>query len=286
MRAKRIEKIPIAQIRVLSPRARNAVTFRGIVGNIQSVGLKKPITLFRRQPAADGTQYDLVCGQGRLEAIGALGGKNIPAILTDAPLKDRYLMSLVENVARKRPPLSNLLLEVRSLKKRGYKNSVIALKLGMGHTYVDGIVRLLHDGEDRLVEQVEAGTVPLSIAIKIATAGREELQRALSEAYEEGHLRGAKLAAVQRLIARRSAKSRKRSEFPLPQNTTGQSLAREYERHTQKQRAMLHRAATVGERLALLCGALKQLLSDQVFVQLLRSAGLDTIPSQLASRVQ
>src|SRR5258706_15745987 len=160
MRAKRIEKIPISQIRVLNPRTRNAVTFRGIINNIGAVGLKKPVTVFRREISSDGTQYDLVYGQGRMEAIAALGGRAVPAIITDAPLKDRYLMSLVENIARKRPPLSDLVREVRSLIRRGYKNSVIAQKLGMGHTYVDGIVHLLRCGEDRLVEQVEAGPVP------------------------------------------------------------------------------------------------------------------------------
>jgi len=36
MKAKRIEKIPISQIRILNPRTRNAVTFRGIINNIVS----------------------------------------------------------------------------------------------------------------------------------------------------------------------------------------------------------------------------------------------------------
>jgi ParB family chromosome partitioning protein len=217
-----------------------------------------------------------------MEAIAALGGRAVPAIITDAPLKDRYLMSLVENIARKRPPLSDLVKEVRSLKKR-YKNSVIAEKLGMGHTYVDGIVHLLQHGEDRLVEQVEAGTVPLSIAIKIATAGSIEVQRAMSEAYEKGELRGAKLVTVQRLIARRS--SQQRQSDPAERPST-KDLARAYERHTLKQRAMVRRASIVRERLALLRAALKRLLADQEFVRLLRSEGLDTIPEQVASHIQ
>jgi len=282
MKGKRIEKIPISQIRILNPRTRNAVTFRGIIHNISAVGLKRPVTVFRRKISSDGTQYDLVYGQGRMEAIAALGGKVVPAITTDAPLKDRYLMSLVENIARKRPPLSDLVKEVRSL-MRGYKNSVIAQKLGMGHTYVDGIVNLLRRGEDRLVEQVEAGTVPLSIAIEVATAGSQEVQRAMSEAYEKGELRGAKLVTVQRLIARRSI--RHRQSGPAERTST-KDLAREYEQHTLKQRAMVHRAAIVRERLALLRAVLKRLLADQEFVRLLRSEGLDTIPEQVTSHIQ
>ena len=38
-----IESIPISEIRVVNPRARNKVTFQNIVANIRHVGLKKPI---------------------------------------------------------------------------------------------------------------------------------------------------------------------------------------------------------------------------------------------------
>jgi ParB family chromosome partitioning protein len=194
MKTQRIERIPISQIRVVNPRSRNKIAFRTIINNIGTVGLKKPITVFKRKPAKDGTCYDLVYGEGRMEAVGALGGKDIPAIVTEAGAKERYLMSLVENVARRRPRSSELLREVQRLKQAHYKNSAIADMLGMGHTYIEGIVRLLKCGENRLVEQVEAGTVPLSIAIRIATVGPEDLQRSLNEAYRTGDLRGAKFA--------------------------------------------------------------------------------------------
>src|SRR5882724_5476372 len=116
MKTQHIDRIPISQIRVVNPRSRNKMTFRVIVNNIQAVGLKKPITVFRRKLAKDGTCYDLVFGQGRLEAVAALGSRDVPAIVTEASRKERYLMSLVENIARKRPRGSELLHEVRRLK--------------------------------------------------------------------------------------------------------------------------------------------------------------------------
>jgi ParB family transcriptional regulator, chromosome partitioning protein len=103
----------------------------------------------------------------------------------------------------------------------------------------------------------------------------------MSEAYEKGELRGAKLVTVQRLIARRSIQQRQSAERPSTKD-----LAREYEQHTLKQRAMVHSAAIVRERLALLRAVLKRLLADQEFVRLLRSEGLDTIPDQVASHIQ
>ena len=74
MKAQEIQSVPISEVRIINPRARNRHTFNGIVNNIGVVGLKKPITVAQRKRDADGTQYDLVCGQGRLEAVAALEG--------------------------------------------------------------------------------------------------------------------------------------------------------------------------------------------------------------------
>jgi ParB family chromosome partitioning protein len=50
-----------------------------IVANIREVGLKKPITVVRRREAdADGKLFDLVCGQGRIEAFIALAKQLYP----------------------------------------------------------------------------------------------------------------------------------------------------------------------------------------------------------------
>ena len=284
MKAQHIERIPISQIRVVNPRSRNKIAFRVIVNNIGAVGLKKPITVFRRKPEKDGTCYDLVCGQGRLEAVAVLGGKDIPAIVTEAIRKERYLMSLIENIARKRPRSSELLYEVRRLKKGGYKHAVIAEMLGMGHTYINGIVRLLNCGEDQLVKQVEAGSIPLSIAVKIATTGNTEVQRALNEAYQSGDLRGAKLRAVERLIASRSRDKNRVGEAKA--TLSGGQMLQEYEAFTEQQRALVKRASIVHERLAILTASMRALLADSQFVRLLLAEGMDTLPEQLAARVK
>lgn len=48
--------------------------------------------------------FDLVCGQGRLEAYQACGAKEIPALIVDIPLEDRLLRSLgVRGLPRAEP---------------------------------------------------------------------------------------------------------------------------------------------------------------------------------------
>jgi ParB family chromosome partitioning protein len=285
MKSQRIERIPISEIRVVNPRARNPIAFRSIINNIKAVGLKKPITVARCKPTEKGIRYELVCGQGRLEAVAATGGKNIPALITDAPRRERFLMSLIENIARKRPRGSELFREVKRLKKLRYRNSAIGEIFGLGHTYVEGIVRLAKCGEERLVEAVEAGTIPLSIAVKIATSGGKEIQRTLNDAYKNGEIRGAKLRAVERLLATRSRESKPAGKAAA-KALSGAELLKEYESFTDQQRALVKRASLVHERLAILTASMNQLLADSEFLRLLRAEGLDSMPEPLISRLE
>ena len=97
-----IKLIPIDRIRILNPRHRDLKKFDVIVQSIKNLGLKKPIQVSLRsaQEAAE-LEYDLVCGQGRIQAYIALGHKEIPAVVVDVSKEDRLLRSLVENMARR-----------------------------------------------------------------------------------------------------------------------------------------------------------------------------------------
>ena len=165
-----VQMIPIDQINVLNPRSRNKLVFQGIVANISSLGLKRPITVARRIEPIDGKPYDLVCGQGRLEAFMALGQVEIPAIVKEASREECFLMSLVENIARRQIRPLELLREIDSLKSRGYNTTEIAKKNDVAKSYVVGIAHLLKNGEERLLHAVDKGRIPLSVAMQIASA--------------------------------------------------------------------------------------------------------------------
>ena len=207
----------------------------------------------------------------------------IPAIVIDAPPAERYLMSLVENIARRRPSNSELVREVRSLLARGYTCPVIADKIGVHRTYINGVARLLRKGEEKLIAQVEAGLIPASVAVKIAGASGEKVQKALKEAYESGQLRGKKFRTVQALVARRFSEGRGSSS--KAHEVSSKDIVREYEKQTQRHRALVQRAGTVAQRLALLTAVMKRLLSDDHFATLLRAESLDSLPAPLAKRL-
>jgi ParB family transcriptional regulator, chromosome partitioning protein len=280
--AQRVELLAIHEIRIANPRSRQKKAFQSIVSNVDNVGLKKPVTVTRRSRASDGTEFDLVCGQGRIEAILALGGSMVPAVVIEASAEERQLMSLVENIARSRPSHTELIREVRSLLGRGYSSTEISEKLGMHRTYIHDVVRLVKKGEDDLVARVESGLLPVAVAVKIAVASDADVQQALNQAYESGELRGAKFQTAQALVARRSGKHKTSASG---KKVSGMDIVREYEKQTARQRALVQRATIVAQRLALLTSSLKQLLADEGFATLLRAEHLDTMPQQLASRM-
>jgi ParB family chromosome partitioning protein len=281
MKRKALHDIPITEIRIVNPRTRSKVRFQTIVSSIESVGLKKPITVTKRPIAADGTQYDLVCGQGRIEAFLALQQFTIPANVIDATREEQYLMSLVENIARRPPSNKDLFREVISLKNRGYTPKEIALKLGRDLEYISAINKLIEDDQAFLVEAVEANRIPITIALLIASSDDPGVQSALQQAYESGALRGARFKEAKRIIARCSAKRHEAGQPTASRKLTGDALVREYQLRTREQQTLVKRAAMMKENLVLLKSAMRRLRADEHFCTLLRAEQLHDIPHQL-----
>jgi len=244
----KVQMVSIERIRVINARARSDVKFQEMVTNISKIGLKKPITVSRR---TEDDGYDLVCGQGRLEAYLALGQSEVPAIIVDAPLHDRYLMSLVENLAR--PPRTTLQLarEIKTLRERGYTTVEIAAKVGLSDTYVSNLSKLLSKGETRLVEAVERGEIPIVVAIQIANADDEQVQRSLTEAYETGKLRGKALLKVRRLIETRRLRGQSQDARGPRQRKapSAQDVIRTYKREAQRQERFVKQARAFDRQL-------------------------------------
>ncbi len=284
-----VEMIPINQINILNPRIRNKIVFQTIISNISTLGLKKPITVARRTESADGKSYDLVCGQGRLEAFSALGQTEIPAIVREASKEDCFLMSLVENVARRQMRPLELLREISNLKTRGYSSAEIAKKIDVDRSYVTGIAHLLKNGEERLLNAVEKGRIPLSVAIQIANADDEGIQQALCQAYEEKTLRGRRLLTVRRIIELRKTKGKRPTPWVRRRSErlqSADSMIRVYRQEVDRQKLMIKKSQLTEHRLLLISSALKNLFQDENFLTLLRAEELDTLPAFLAEKMK
>jgi ParB family chromosome partitioning protein len=291
-RPDQVEMIPISKITVINPRTRNKRQHQEIVNNIEAIGLKRPITVSRRS-GNEGIKYDLVCGEGRLEAFQLLGQTEIPAVVIEANENECLVMSLVENIARRVPKPIESMREISALRSRGFSDAAIAEKIGVGASWVNMIASLLERGEERLVSAVESGLIPVSLAMEISRAETEEVQNLLLDAYETGKLRGKKLAAVRRILDLRLRSQRQSSQSTArrlgrknnSRRMTVTDLMQIYQREAEKQRLLVKKSDFTQTRLLFLVEALKDLLADDAFKNLLRAEKLETIPRALTARI-
>ena len=273
-------------IDVLNPRSRNRRVFQELVTSIANLGLKKPITV---SPAPQGSRFDLVCGQGRLEAFIALGDAEIPAVVINASREDCYVMSLVENIARRQHRPLELMKEIGTLKERGYSYAEIAKKVDFSPDYVYAICSLLENGEERLLVAVERGIIPHTIAIEIARANDGEVQRALADAYEQKILPGDQILAIRGIIEQREFTGKRiHSVGQLAgkkREVSAAALVRVYRRETDRQKLIVKKATLTQGRLLFVVNAFKRLLDDEHFRTLLRAEAITSLPGPLAERL-
>ena len=286
-----IRTIPINEIRFLNPRVRNRRNFQEIVQSIAKVGLKRPITVSPRTTEADSANYDLVCGQGRIEAFIQLGQTEIPAIVIEAEESDCLVMSLVENCARRQHRAIDLLQDIGTLRGRGYNDHEIAAKIGVSSDYIRMIGTLFEKGEERLVAAVEAGILPINMAIEIAKSSDEDVQHALTQAYTEKKLRGKKLVAVRRIIEQRRRSGKQMHDIRFGRRDgakrplTGESIIRVYRQEADKQKLLVKKAEVTQSRLLFIVEAIRELRDDENFANLLRAESLDSMPAFLEQRI-
>jgi ParB family chromosome partitioning protein len=285
-----IRMIPIDQIDILNSRERNNKIFEEVVENINRVGMKKPISVTPRKGPDGSERFLLICGEGRLKAFKTLGDTQIPALVVDKSDEEAFIMSLVENITKiKRSPLESL-ADIERLRDNGYGPKEISEKTGLNINYVNGILLLLKQGEERLLVAVERGRIPITAALSIVGAGDDDkaMQVALQEAYETGKLRGGQLKATRQIIERRRIHGRsmdRKTPLEKKKGVSTTSLVRTYQREVERQMLMVKKAEHAQHRLLFIVEALRKLYADENFGNLLRAERLDTLPKYLAERV-
>lgn len=284
-----IVDIPLDRIRIINPRGRGKRQHRAIVESIASVGLKRPITVSPHGGADGESSFDLVCGQGRIEAVRMLGHTSIPARIVESDELGCLEMSLVENVARRNHAPVELLRDVEAMVKSGQPLQDVAMKVGLSLSYLQSLLTLLEQGEERLVAAVERGTLPIGLAISIARSADTELQLALADAYADGTLKARQLAVVRRIIDQRLKNrgcQRSRGHRATTRGAfTPEKLRKIYVRESERQHLLMKKADMVHAQLILVVASLRELLADREFTELLHQENLSSMPRVLADRI-
>lgn len=269
----RIELVPIAQINVLNPRARNRRIHQKIIDNVSSVGLKRPIVVRRRLNTKDQFRFDLVCGQGRIEAFQNLGWTEIPAFVVDADEKQCLMLSVVENVARRHHRPIEQMREIGELRARGHSDKHIAEMIGVSTSWVNMICCLLDNGEERLLDAVERELIDLNTAINISRGSNADIQNFLLGEYDKG-LRGRKLTRLRQLVEQRMSRrkhagsellGKRRTRTP---RATPEELRRLYKEETEREQQLAAKAKVADRSVTCAVVTMRELLADHGFRKL------------------
>jgi ParB family chromosome partitioning protein len=117
------------------------------------------------------------------------------------------------------------------------------------------------------------------------------IQLALADAYAQGKIRGRKLTLLRRLLAQRALHGGK-TRIPhsgghkFNRRVTAQQLLRIYRREVEKQQVLVKKADFAHTRLLFSVEALRDLMANSVFLELMRAEGLHTLPRALSERME
>jgi ParB family chromosome partitioning protein len=284
-----IDWVPIESIYILNPRFRDQHKFQELVHNVKKVGLKRPITIsLRATNEENGKKYNLVCGQGRIEACKELGHNQVPARIISVSTKEALLRSLIENIARRVPHVKEEMANIYHLKNKGYSVNDIAKKIGLTSGQVSRYCSFFKNGETRLLNAVLRGNITIEAATRIAQSDSADVRKVLQDAYEKKLIGRHELKIAQEIAEDRLIKGKKyRSTKPRRKTTMSTNeLVHAIQKGAKKKEAIVKKAHSCENQLLFIENSLKNLFSEPEFTSLVTSEKLNEIPSSLAKRIQ
>jgi ParB family chromosome partitioning protein len=280
MKDRRREMIPIDEIRVINSRTRDEGQFALNVQSIEANGQLKDIRVNDKFVDKEGF-YELICGEGRLIAHKRLGRTHIRAEVVTCTRKQAYLESLVENLARSRPGTMEFARELKNLHDEGWAFPDMAKVACRSEEYVRQYVRLVENGEERLIQGVEQNVFPISFAILVAQTDDSSIQNVLMDAFDQGIVNSQNFARARRIIAARTDQRKRKGSCKGTPVYTVASLTNDIVATTEAKDSFVREAQDKEGRLFMLLDCLNTLWQDEGLLELLRDEGLGERP-QLA----
>lgn len=278
MQARRYEDVPINKIKVINHRNRDAEQFEMNVESIRQVGLMKPIRVNDKFLERTG-MYELVFGEGRLLVHPKLGQTTVTAEVVTCTRKEAYLQSLIENLARTKPGSMDFARELKRLHDEGWDYPAIARVACKTEGYIREYIRLVEQGEDRLIQGVEQGVFPITFATQVAGAENGQIQNVLMDAFDEGIVTTVNFAQARRIIMTRARIGKEKK--PSSEEYTVDQLKEDIVAATKVKASYVREAKGREGRFLTLLAGINTLWQDLELVQVLREEKIPDRP-QLA----
>jgi ParB family chromosome partitioning protein len=167
--------------------------------------------------------------------------------------------------------------ELKSLHDEGWDYAKIAKIACRSVEYIRQYIKLVENGEDRLIQGVEQEIMPISFAVLVAQADGATIQNVLMDAFDQGIVNSNNFARARSIInARMDRRKRKGADA---EEYTVAALTEDIATATQAKDSFAREAQGKESRLYTLLDGLAHLWEDRDFVQLLQSEGLEKRPA-------
>ena len=199
--------LQVDKIKIVFHRDREKKQFDENVRSIDEMGLYKPILVNKRNLKSTG-MYELICGEGRLLAHIKLGKTHIQADVWDVDEVQAHLMTLGENIARPPPQTIEFAHVLKEMHDYGMGWKQLAAITGKGQQYIQDYIRLVEQGEERLIKGVEDGIFPLVFAMDVSQSSDRSIQHLLMDAFDNDIVNANNLVRVRKIIEDRLKKGK------------------------------------------------------------------------------
>jgi ParB family transcriptional regulator, chromosome partitioning protein len=184
----------------------------------------------------------------------------------------------VENLARSRPGTMDFARELKRLHDAGWEDDKLAMVACKSAEYIRQYIRLLENGEERLIQGVEQDIFPISFAILVAGTDDTGIQNVLMDAFDQGIVNCSNFAKARALIGARMDKRKRRGATGQAGEYTVATLTHDITDATQARDSYVREAQAKESRLFVLLDGLATLWKDTGLLELLTAEGLDKRP--------
>ncbi|WP_158149053.1 ParB/RepB/Spo0J family partition protein [Pantoea agglomerans] len=280
MQDQNVHMVKISSIKVVIPRSRNKFRHAEITESIDASGLRKPITI--RRIVDKKYEFALICGQGRLESLTALGEELIPAFILDIDENQAYIMSLVENMARVVPRAGEQFQRIKEMTEQGLTNKEISSSTGLSLHWITSLTMLINKGENKLLSAVESGCIPISFAVEIARVDFEGGQELLIKAFDEGLIKHKDVGKIREILDSRDEglKGFINNNFGIAKKKkkmTTDELQQLYQDNISQHKKIKNKAEYVEIKLLVASQIFKELTSNESFSKIVVEESLQDV---------
>lgn len=193
-----VHHLDVGAIKVFVGRAREKEPFDRLKASMKGAGLKVPIQVrdIRDWPAKERGpfRYELICGQGRLEAAKQLKWAKIPALIVKAEEAEIVGRFLAENMMRKPLPWAEKAKLVKADLDAGTPKEEVAKRYYVTVAHVEKYARILSKSAAGIEEEVQS--MPMNDAELLTTLPKADQAIVVEVLREAGAVDGNVKAAV------------------------------------------------------------------------------------------